>query len=901
VNGAAAVILEGGSGIGKTTIFQAALNSVLARGYRVLAARPAAAEAQLSYAGLSDLLTEVLPESAHALPPPQRRALEIALRVREADTAPLDPGTIGVGFLNTLRELGRLGPLVVAIDDVQWLDTPTAAVIEFAGRRLELEPVLLLTTMRLDEPDNQLNLARVIVEGRLTKLQVGPLALTALHGLIRDRAGLTLSRPDLERVHEASGGNPFYALEIARQLERSHVPSFQLAVPRDLTELVDERLDVLPRQVRRMLEAVAALAAPTVATVAAASGEQDISASLELAVAANIIVLEGERIRFTHPLLAGSAYSRMAPPRRRRLHRALASLVSDEESSARHLALGAEVPRESVAVAAEKAARSASARGAPRAAAELWELATELTPRGRSKPRRRRTFEAVQSHLRSGAVGRARFLLEELRNEMPSGPERADVLRVLASLAVYDRKAQLALIQQATSEAAGDKSRLSRVHQALGMWCTSRGDSVQALANLRTALALADASGDRDSVLLAITELLFVEEQSAQRTPGLIERATALAHRGGEVGPGYGPRLALAHVRLCGGRFLEARAMLEELLADATAHGNEPNRMNGYAALAEVECRAGEWTAALEHADAACELALQVIGAPHPWPLYAKALALAHIGRESEAQLAAEEGLAISEAADIFPRRVEHLGVLGFLELSRGDAVAADLILRPLLQELTERGWAIAPYFPSGDPLEALIGVGDADLARNYVEQFEREAAALGSQWLDASAQRLRGRLCATDGDLGGAIELFERALVAQETGGWQFERARTLLALGQARRRARQKRGAREALQAALALFEQVGAPLWAKQATVELARISGRPPASGKLTETEERVAALVAEGRTNSETAAALFLSTHTVEGHLSRIYAKLGIRSRTELAHRLATAPAVPRDA
>ena len=901
----AAVVLEGDAGIGKTTLVQAALRAALAREYRVLASRPAASEVQLSYAALSDLLEGVLPEIAPSLPTPQRCALEIALRLREADPAASDPRTIALAFLNVMRELARSRPLVVAVDDVQWIDPPTAAVLEFAARRLDLEPLLFLFALRREpKRELRLDLERTFAEGRLSWRGVGPLSLGALNHLVRKRLGITLVRPDLVRLHEASGGNPYYALEIARyrELQTVRIPAGQpLPMPDTLAELVDERLETLPAPVRCVLEAAAALSEPTVSVVAAASvGEDEISAPLEAALAARVIALDGDHIRFTHPLVAASAYSSMAPPRQRKLHRRLASLVRDPEARARHLALGTDGPREEVAAAAEEAARHAAARGAPSSAAELCEISIRLTPSGRPSSLRARKLAAVHYYLASGETLSARDRLETLRDEVPPGEERADVLLLLARLMATDKQA-LALLEEAATEAAGDARRLIRIHQILGDWWSLRGDSVQYLSNHRRALALAEASGDHDGVVMAITSLVMAEGSTGQRTPGLLERAFALEQEAvDEPFRVYSLRAALALMRVYRGELAQARALLEELLAAAAAHGDEWGRMNGTRILAMVELREGNWVSATRHIDEACELCMQLTGVQAPAVFYVKALIDAHLGRVDNARSTAEEGTRICERVEHFHGRIQHQAVLGFIELSLGDPERADRIFRPLLDQLAASGWALELHFPSGDPLEALIAVGDLGRAHELIAQFEGEADVVGSPFEAACTERLRGLLYSAEGDLPEALAAFERALAAQESNGWPFERARTLLALGQTQRRAKRKRVARESLQAALALFEQLGAQLWMQQAKSELARISGRPPASGELTPTEERVAKLVAEGRSNRETAAALYLSKHTVEGHLSRIYAKLGVRSRTELAHRLAAAAPPARD-
>jgi DNA-binding CsgD family transcriptional regulator len=226
--------------------------------------------------------------------------------------------------------------------------------------------------------------------------------------------------------------------------------------------------------------------------------------------------------------------------------------------------------------------------------------------------------------------------------------------------------------------------------------------------------------------------------------------------------------------------------------------------------------------------------------------------------------------------------------VLGFLELSRGDAAAADGHLRPLPGWLLAHGWNEPTDFAWCNAIEAMIAVGDIDEAHAWLAEYEVLAERSTSPWAVATAARGRALLSAAEGDLNAASAALHRALAAHDSMVCPFERARTLLALGAVRRRGRQKRSAREALDEAYRTFEGLGARLWARQARDELERISGRRPASGELTTTELKLAALAADGLANKEIAAVLHMSVHTVEAHLTRIYRKLGVRSRSALA-------------
>jgi DNA-binding CsgD family transcriptional regulator len=544
-----------------------------------------------------------------------------------------------------------------------------------------------------------------------------------------------------------------------------------------------------------------------------------------------------------------------------------------------------------VARALDAAAAHASARGAPPAAAELAGLAVEFTPEERDGDRRRRLLEASDYHYAAGSLIRAHSILEALLHELPRGGARADVLLWLAR-ATEKQETAAELCERALREARGDDRLLSRVHASLGACWPVRGGSRHALAHARSSLEHAERAGDRPLTVAALSRLALLEIWAGHITPGLLERALALEHQDDEHLGHESPNVRLALRLFYQGRLDEARALFERALAESSTRGDELTSTELSLRLADVEWRSGAWARAAQHAAAAHEAAEQ-IGLEHlgPASLYRKALVDAHRGRVDEARAAAEQAFALSAAVQHTSVTAMILGVLGFLELSLGDPAAADRHLRLVLAWLDEGNMALAPFPASPYALEALIEVGELEQARELLAQFEREGRELESPWALAAATRLRGLLAAATGDLQSALASLERAVAEQEGRGWPFDQARTLLALGQTQRRSKQKRVARESLQAALAVFEELGAPLWTGKARADLRRLGGRPRGPGELTPTEERVAALVGDGRTNREVAAALYVTERTVEGHLTRIYARLGVRSRAELARRL----------
>ncbi len=459
--GPQALVLDGDAGIGKTTLFEAALAEARRRGFTVFSCRPVGAETAFSFAALADMLAPLLPDGLSRLPLPQRRALSAALLLEDVRGPPPEERAIAAATHRLFEECGRQ-PLLIAIDDVQWLDVPSAAILAFVIRRLATRPVAILVTRRsTDTGAVPLGLERAFSDETLCRLRLGGLSVGATHRLMRERLDISFPRPTLVRLHEASRGNPFYALEFGRALERSKGrlgADGRVPFPGSLDELVSARLAALSAEVREVLETVALLARPTVAIVEELASEPGtVNGRLHEAAEAGIIVLDGERVRFSHPLLAARVQEELDPHRRRSLHRQLAESVAEPEERARHRALAAEGPSAGVAEELESAAGSAARRGALAAAAELAELSVSLTPADADDlvARRHRRLDAARYHSGSGDVKRALAILEPLLEEAPPGPERAEVL--LRAAVILDDLAQAQrLLDQAFAEAGPD-------------------------------------------------------------------------------------------------------------------------------------------------------------------------------------------------------------------------------------------------------------------------------------------------------------------------------------------------------------------------------------------------------------------------------------------------------------
>jgi len=340
---------------------------------------------------------------------------------------------------------------------------------------------------------------------------------------------------------------------------------------------------------------------------------------------------------------------------------------------------------------------------------------------------------------------------------------------------------------------------------------------------------------------------------------------------------------------------LSARARFEALYGRALDRGDESSLPLILAHLSGIECTLGDWVSAHDRATTAYDVALQTVQLPHQaYALGARALVNAHLGRVEETRADAGEALRLTSVEPNSYGSASASAALALLELSLDDPAATHAALGLLVGRYEVEG-VIEPGAQRflADEIEALIGLGRSEEAAGALARLEERAQRLERRSALAACARCRGLLAASGGDLEAALASFRDALTLNESLEMPFERARALLGLGATERRAKERRAARQTLEAALELFERLGAGLWAAQARTELQRIGGRAPARGELTAAEWRVAELVAQGRTNREVAAALFLTPRTVEGTLSRVYAKLGVRSRAELAHRWAS--------
>ena len=890
-DGPRALLLEGDAGIGKSTIWREAVRIASAKG-SVLASRAAEIEAKLSFTVLADLFEPVLGEVVDGLPVPQRRALQAALLLEDpkGSTRP-DARAVSLGALGAIRSLATRGPVTVAIDDVQWVDAPSAHALAFAVRRLADERVTVVAALRaasgLSDP---LRLTSALPD--LHRLSLGPIDAAALGGMLRRRLDPRFPHPLVERIHAASGGNPFFALEIGRAIDLDGVlprAGEPLPVPDDLHVLLRERVATLPTDALEVLLIAASSTSPSIGQVEALGAS---TSALDQAVEAGIVVLRGQAIEFAHPLFASTVYADASATSKRDVHRRLAELATDPEEKARHLALSSSEPNEEVAAALDRAAIRARARGAPQAGADLCELSLAATPGDDVPARTARATSLAGNLIDAGDPARARQILEHTITELPPGPCRAEALGLLSLISWTDLRRVSELLRTALRE-VGDERRLGAWFLGDLAWVElSSGDLVAAGERARAATLVAEGVDDEPNVLrLSLSILALTEFLVGRPARHLLERAISIQSRF-LVADTASPAGCLGQLLTWEGELVAACEMFESELLRYREQGQETACYAILVHLAEAECRAGRLGHAARHVteadDVGTEGGVDVMALILPVRAYLECVA----GEMDAARRDATEGLAVCELTGNRWDEIRCRSILGLIELSLEDPAAAHGWLEPLAgftESMGLREPSVFLFVP--DEVEALVALGEFDKAKALTERLEEQGATQGRPLALGAAARCHGLISAKLGDLPGAAVQLERSLVLLERAAHPFDLARSLLVAGAIQRRMKKKSSARELLCQGLAIFDELGAPLWADRARRELARIGGRRPSVNELTPTEAQVARLVALGRTNREVADALFVSVHTVEANLKRIYGKLQVRSRTELSRKL----------
>jgi DNA-binding CsgD family transcriptional regulator len=904
--GSRALLIEGEAGTGKTTALNEARNAAARLGITVLSAYPVESEMPLEFAGLADLL-ETVPSVVGELPGPQRQAIRQAVLLIEPLRGPTDSRTVAKAVLTLLRKLAVKQPVLVIVDDLPWLDAPSARALSYALCRLPLEPVGLLAAVRTDWSGGRPTLlAGSVPVERTDYLRLGPLSFGAIRELLASRTTLSLSRPLLLRVHEASGGNPLFALELAARFQGGvrPRPGETLDVPVSLRQLVLGRVTGLSAGTRDVLLVSSLSAEPALSVIcAAARNPANAHADLEAAIQAGLVAKTSSDVAFVDPMVRSLVAEQAQSADRRAAHRRLAAAVSSSEARARHLALGAEGPDEAVARELEAAARVASRRGASDTAADLVELAVTLTPLDQRDSQQRRTVLAAEERFEASDPAQACRLLEGIIDTVPAGPAHAELLRRVSRYRVFCGKpvaAWTASLRRAFNEAGEDTALRAVIMMDQAVAASRAGNFRETIRSAEMVLGLADEVGDVALEAQCCAALAFAAFRLGEGLrPDLISRALAGPPQSPRLSTDLRPGVAVGHILHWADDLDGARILYEQEHSLALDQGVRTGLPFVLWGLAENEGWAGNWARAEQMAADGYRLA-EDSGSPPAiaFMLAVRGLMHAYRGRIDAGLADAER--AVELAGELAMPLVANTAAqaFGIAALSAGKPGRAHERLGPFAEAALAAGVAepgLCRFVP--DEIEALTRLGELGAAEALLGPFETRSTQFGRSWGMAAAGRCRGLLLAAAGDLAGGLAALEAALEAHQRLAMPFEEARTLLAAGEVHRRARHKHQALISLQTALATFERLGAPLWQRRVGDELARVGthAMPAGAGPaLTAAEQRVAELAAAGRSNAEIAAELFMGLRTVEAHLSRIYRKLSVRSRTELCRTLTAA-------
>ncbi len=884
-----ALVVQGEAGIGKSSLLRYAVAQ--SGGMIVLRARGVESESELAFAALGDLFRPVLDHLVQ-LPEPQAVALAGALGL--TPPAPGDRFTICAGTLNLLAAVADVAPVLAVIDDAQWLDHSSAEALLFAARRLDSEGVALLLAVRQEEA------------GAFSASGLESLVLT---GLKREHARELLSRrlkqepaPEVaERLVRGTQGNPLALVEIPGLLSEAQLAG---------SEPMEEPLPAAPAVERAFLRQIEALdeEARRTLLVAAASESGRLDAiegaldvlgldpkGLATAEEQGLISVERDVLEFRHPLLRAAVYHSATGGARRESHDALAKTSAGQRPDRRawHLAAAAAELDDEVASALEQAALEARERSGHAEAALALERAARLS--ANEGEQARRLLEAADDTRIAGRADRALELLEEALTKTREPRVRAAIQHLRGAVEMWSgapMDAHRLLVEEASTVGDLDPGKAARMLTDAAWACLMGADIRAGLETAERARSAAERASNTTQIHAAavLGVALLLSGRTREAYP-LLERFQPLLESTdfGRVRQLVTPGQVLTWIE----EYDLARQLFTQMIDAArsqSALGYLPYPLAG---LSELDFRTGKWAAAYAGAAEAIRIAEETgQHVTHAFSLVCLARVEAGQGREDDcrAHLARAREVAPAEMGTIV---AYGMSTLGFLELGIGRSEDASTYLEPLARQVRKRGLGEPAVIQwAADLIEAHVRTGRAEDAARVLEVFAHQAEETQRNWALAAAARCRG-LLASDEEF---EESFVQAIELHARTPTPFEQARTELCFGERLLRSRRRTDAREPLRSALETFEQLGAEPWAERARSELAA-TGEPArphspfASNQLTPQELQVALVVGQGATNREAGAALFLSPKTIEAHLRRIYRKLSVHSRTELARLL----------
>jgi DNA-binding CsgD family transcriptional regulator len=886
----AVLLVTGSPGLGKTALLGYAADA--AAGMRVLRATGAEFEQRFAWSGLHQLLHPVV-DHLDGLPGDQAVALRGALRLGRSTGD--DPFLVSLGVLTLLSQLAEDGGLVCLVDDAQWLDDQSADALRFAARRLDRDPVGLLVAAR-DA------LAGGFALDRWPRLSLAGLSRPEMTELLGRRAGLAVAGGVAERLLGYADGNPLALVEMVGVLTAE-----QLTGQQPLPELMPlgpgleaaflDQVRRLTADAQDLLLIAACGQGAQWGQVLAAAQRLNVSDRAEELERSGLVAIEASAVRFRHPLVRSAVLAAAPFARRRAVHLALAEVaVGDEHADQRswHRAEACVGPDAGVADELAASAERSRARSGFAAAAAALQRAAELSPD--ATVRGRRLAEAGEAAL---AAGRPEWALECARRAEQAGDRavsgRAAAVRGYAQL-------RAGLLSQA----------VSTLREGAGLLAGS--DPTAALEMLAAAFEAAVHAGDTAGVLAAAGQARTVATTPPGARPlcdllcGIADILSGQPERGNPaVGAAIGLLAGSGNVRWMvwavyaaqiQGDMGRAVQLIDDGARRARASGAMDNLPLALQGTAMIETIRGRYADAEAAAAEGLRLARETGQRPvESLNLVSLALIAAMRGEEDRCREYSDAALALAIPYGIASAATWASWAVAVLDLGAGRPEDALSQLRSLTQPGAPAGHFAFASSTAPDLVEAAVRCGDIETAQRATTWLE--ATVADSPASAARLARCQGLIAVEPAE---SVKCLQEALRLYDLGEERPERARTELLLGESLRRAKRRSEAREALRSALTVFDAIGARAWAERARRELRALGDEAPAPaplgglGTLTPQELQISRLVAAGASNREVAAQLFLSARTVEYHLYKVYPKLGIGSRTELARLVLTADA-----
>jgi DNA-binding CsgD family transcriptional regulator/tetratricopeptide (TPR) repeat protein len=888
------LVLNGEPGIGKSALLAEARQ--VAEGV-VLSTVGVESESDIAYVNLADVFRH---HYSYLKSIPSRQADALASVFAIGPSKPADRFTVAAATLNLLAALAAKAPVLITIDDAQWLDQASFGALMFAGNRLEAEGIVLMFAVRSRQPAAQ-------QLSRYPTLMLAGLEDSAARTLVTGAGPLTMSETSTSRLIEESGGNPLALLTLPATMKPDDFAVWALgAEPLPISSVIEDAfcdsIRVMPNPTRRALCVLATMESSGIARHfrSALEAQRQSADDLDPAEDAGLIVYHLGQPEFRHPLVRAAAYRTSSSAERRRAHLLAARMLEQSTSStvlerrAWHLVAAHTAPNEALAQTFQIGADKEYAAANFTVAGKLYKRSSELTPAGNSAMRR--MLQAANALRLAGAIDEVQLLLRDAR-KLGNDPE----LRAAIDYALYRRQAYAGAMIDGRdgllrTGAAAVRHHPAQAAQILGDAALASmviGDLPGARTTAEQAIRMAaDPGSDPPLAVAAVNAMVKAVSGDPVAARSLIHHRTAEIDALDPLGIdfGYQVPLLLSVAHLVSEEADRARIVLGRAVEGArerSAAGILPFRLGS---LARIEFWQGRWASALAMVHEALRLADDTGWATErPSNLATLARIEAVTGRSDNTRAHAMEAIAASETVGSRTYLAFAQLALGVLEFTSGNSATAMTHFEEVSTFCDEVGFSNSPLmWWSSDLLECYVSEGMADAARRELGRLEKAAANPSMPTTAAVAARSRALL-----EPASFEDHMTEALRLHSISDMPFERARTELIIGQHLRRHNQLTKARSLLTAALALFDRLGAPDWANRARNEL-QATGirmpqpRPGGLTTLTPQELQVALAVARGHSNREVAGLLFLSTKTVEFHLRNVFQKLGINRRTRLA-------------